>query len=131
MPVLVVENKDDAFYSAVGPYLANRGVAKEIGYHIYEDEKTKWILSHDSRGLVAFALFRVCGLSATVTACYTVPGQRRKGHMQRVIKAGCRHFSGTRIRATANANSLKLFLGLGFKKVRANGRFHVVELANA
>lgn len=131
MPIVIIENRDDSFYAMVGPYLANRQTAKEIGYHIYDDDKTRWVLSTANGKLRAFATVRVSGATATVTACYTVEQYRRKGVMKQLLQFAIAKIEHTKFRATANANSLQLFKSLGFKQVHKNGSFVVMELRNA
>lgn len=132
MRVTIVQSRDDQFYALVGPYLASREVAKEIGYHIYDDEKTKWVISTTNAGkLRAFALIRLAGKTATVTACYTVAQYRNKGAMKQLMQFAISQIEHEAFRATANANSHQLFKSLGFKQLRKNGRFFVMELRNA
>jgi predicted GNAT family acetyltransferase len=131
MPVKLIVEKDNEFYSLVGPYLASRSVAKEIGYHVYDDDKTQWVVSLDRNRLAAFALFRVVNGTATVTACYTVEQFRMQGVMRKLMQFAMLQIEVSKFRATANKNSLKMFKSLGFQKIRDNGSFSVMEICNA
>lgn len=131
MIVSKVKSKNKQFYAVVGPYLANRNVAKEIGYHIYDDENTEWFIALSGGELAAFANCRVSGNSVNICSCYTIEQFRLKGAMRSIVQYIKSEYQGKLLRVSANANSKPLFASEGFKVVRKNGSFTVMEHKNA
>lgn len=131
MVVSKVKTKSKSFYADIGPYLANREVSKEIGYHIYDDDKTDWFICRLGSELVAFANCRRASNSVTICSCYTLADHRRKGAMRAIVTAIKSEYAGTLLRVSANVNSRSLFSSEGFKRVRDNGAFTVMEFSNA
>lgn len=52
MPILKINNADLAFYSLLGPFLANRAVEKRIGYALYDDAAKDWFVATTESGAV-------------------------------------------------------------------------------
>lgn len=131
MTVQKVKTKGRAFYAELGPYLANRAVAKEIGYHIYDDDQTEWFTCYLGSDLVAFCNCRISAKTVSICSCYTLADHRKKGAMRAIVAAIKAEYAGTLLRVSANTNSKPLFVSEGFKKIRENGAFTVMEFANA
>ncbi|MFD3908834.1 hypothetical protein ACFXOL_21020 [Streptomyces californicus] len=69
----VMTNTDPDFYQVVGPYLANRVVAKSLGGPIWDDPGKIWIVRQDGAGNLAG--FIAVTDRGKVESLYTAPGR--------------------------------------------------------
>lgn len=72
MPELIeLTNADRAFYTTLGPYLANRDVIKTVGGPIWDDDTKTWFALKDKKhGVMGFAAVAVHGNRTTIESLY-------------------------------------------------------------
>ncbi len=115
-------NTDPGFYDAVGPFLAKRDVARDLGASVWDDSGKEWYVAV-SEGI---AIGMVALWRNTVCSFWVAP--RTRG--QTVGYALLRRLMAdvpaeTTLHATATDDSLDLFAAVGFTETRTRGRYHV------
>lgn len=75
-PILLT-NEDPAFYPLLGPFLANRVVAKAYGDRIWDDPGMTWAIARNSQGMViGFAALTPQRYGAKLCNDYVLPEYR-------------------------------------------------------
>lgn len=118
-----VTNNDDDFYTLIGPYLARRSIAKELGGNVWDDDGKVWY--------VALMDGKVCGFVAAlykqnkVTFCsdYILPEFRNAGIYNKLFATRLSDCKDNIIMATATPLSLNHYLNNGFVVTGARGRY--------
>lgn len=72
-------NLDRSFYPTMGPFLARREIAKEVGGHIWDDDNKRWYVAVEGRKVAGFAAARDGSARVTFQSAYTLPDYRRRG----------------------------------------------------
>lgn len=103
-------------YEMIGPWLGNRQIEKEIGYPVYNDPDTQWIVLDG----VGFCTYRMSG---HIDCLYVLPGARLQGNAAQMVRMALQAMSGKTIRVSANANSLPLFQSYGFSPTTGTKNF--------
>ena len=113
-------------YELIGRWLGNRQVEKEIGYPVYNDPETRWIVLDG----VGFLTYRESG---HIDCLYVEPAERMKGNAAQMVKMALEAMSGRcmAIRVSANENSFLLFQSFGFQAKRRTKNFMHMERRNA
>lgn len=112
-------------YELIGRWLGNRQVEKEIGYPVYNDPDTRWIVLDG----VGFCTYRESG---HIDCLYVEPGERLRGNATLMITLALKALAGcSLVRVSANANSSALFAGMGFSPKSATKNFLRMERRNA
>lgn len=85
MRIDVYRHGDDALWIAIGPFLCDRAVHKELGGPIYSTSTTTWLVARDaSARVVGFASLRNSGKTAWLDYAYVVPATRSRGVFERL-----------------------------------------------
>ena len=81
METHLMTNRDQEFYSTIGPFLSRREVVKEIGGPVWDDDGKLWIVAKVEGRVAGF-----CGIhKADLCSVYVVPGSRAKGVSKALI----------------------------------------------
>lgn len=121
--VKCITKRNKYFYQTIGPYLANRSVAKEIGYYIYDDVKQLWFFAYVDNEFAGFVTLQ--GNDCKVD--YVLPKFRKMGVHFALASERLKYCHG-KVRITCNNISKKTMLKLGFKEVRKTNNWTWLEL---
>ncbi len=127
MEIIILSNKDARFYQLMGPFLANRSVAKEIGYPIYDDDDKEWLLATEDGNVIGFCYRRVRGSSCTIGSCYVAVKERGKGLFGKLLRTAVKKFIGTVTLTTASHTMSFILFHEGFRATKTRGKFTVYE----
>ena len=109
------DSKD--FYRLMGPVFGSRGIAREVGIHIYDDADKEWIVAFDDLIFAGFASIR----GSLITDCYVRPEFRNAGVFTEILKRVMLDPKASS--ANCTAASLPAFLNAGFKIVSETKNF--------
>jgi hypothetical protein len=85
MRIDVYQHGDEGLWSALGPFLCDRAVHKELGGPIYSTAGTTWLVARDDAGqVIGFASLRTQGQALWLDYAYVVPTTRSKGVFARL-----------------------------------------------
>jgi len=121
--VKCISKRNIYFYKTIGPYLGNRAIEKEIGYHIYDDPKQLWFFAYVDNTFAGFVT--LSGNNCKVD--YVLPKYRKMGVHFALAKERLKYCHG-KVRITCNDASKKTMLKLGFKEVRKTYYWTWLEL---
>lgn len=112
-------------WNLIGPWLGNRRIEKEIGYPVYNDPMTSWLINPG----VAFLTYRVEGY---IDCLYVEPAHRLQGLATDLVwQVIARLCQCPIVRVSANANSRPMFLKMGFVITSGTKNFTRMERVNA
>lgn len=115
-------NTDPDFYAVVGPFLAKREVAKDLGSSVWDDPAKVWyvaVAEGVAIGMVAMWRHTVCSF-------WVAPRTRGQAVGYTLLRRLMADVPTEKtMRTTATAESLPLFEAVGFSETRARGRYHV------
>jgi len=117
-------NKDKKFYPTMGPFLARRGVEKEIGYPIYDDPDKVWLIARELSNVQGFCylLEKKKGIYQ-VGSCYVVEEYRQMGIFKTLLDEAMRGLSGKVQLTTRNPVLSKVLVDKGFSPGKSRGSF--------
>jgi GNAT superfamily N-acetyltransferase len=85
MRIDVYQHGNDSLWIALGPYLCDRAVHKELGSPIYSTTGMMWLVARNGAGrVIGFASLRAHGLATWLDYAYVVPTTRSKGVFARL-----------------------------------------------
>lgn len=120
-------NQDGRFYDLVGPLLAQRAIAKEVGSPLWDDAQKVWHVavtqSDEVIGLIAFDSSK-----QNICSFYVEPKSRGKLVGQALIHSVIQDAEFP-VSVVASENAKELFLLNGFREVGQRGRFSIMELS--
>ncbi len=117
-------NADPDFYPTVGPFLAKREIAGELGSAVWDDPGKLWYIAvsdGEAIGMVAYWHKTVCSF-------WVAP--RTRGLSVGYALLRCLMADApveATLSTTATDESVGLFESVGFAKTRLRGRYHVCE----
>lgn len=122
-------NRDRGFYPLMGPFLSRRGIVKELGGPIWDDDAKTWWVALYGRAVAGFAAARDDGHAKPVLfqSAYVLPERRRRGVYRMLFTARDAGYAGRLARAVCTDASLPLFLAHGFVVVRRRGSYTEVR----
>jgi predicted GNAT family acetyltransferase len=123
-------NTSPSFYKTLGPFLARRHIAKEVGGPIWDDDGKQWWAALIGGEVAGFAAARDDERHVTFQSAYVLPEHRKQGIYRTLFYARMEAFEGCTIRAVCTAASLPLFLGNSFTVARQRGSFTEVTHAS-
>lgn len=122
--IICITNKDQCFYSMMGPFLARREVEKEIGYQIYDDDDKEWFIALDDCAIVGFCYRHEKPKGAyQIGSCYIVKEHRHKGIFQKLIEEATTGITGNVFLTTNNPVMQEILLKNGFAELGQRGSF--------
>ena len=127
--IRVIDHDEPDFYPLIGPFLARREIALEVGSPLWDEPGKHW--------LVALRDGRVVGLCAwlrqrhhvRLLSAYVVPEYRRQGVYAALFASRLEAVGAIDLRSTVTPASLGTFLRAGFRIDRRRGRYAFVHRA--
>lgn len=130
MKTIRLTNADPEFYRLLGPFLARRDVAREVGAPLWDEDGKAWVVITGDDGHVAAFGAIVSGKGhVRFTSDYVLPAHRSKGLHRRLIRERLKATEGTPAVAVCSPKGLRAYLAEGFEPVRERGRFTEVRRA--
>lgn len=130
MKVIGMTNADPRFYPLLGPFLARREVAREVGAPLWDDDGKAWVVITGDDGAVAgFGAIVSRKGHARFTSDYVLPGCRGRGLHRRLVRERLKATEGTPAIAVCTGDGLRAYLAEGFAPARERGRFTEVRRA--
>lgn len=128
-------NTDSNFYQLLGPFLAQRSIAKELGGPLWDDSDLRWFIALDHNQVVGFCALRVGGGAAEFKHAYVLPTHRKIGVYKLLFEARFNslkliHAVGTtvRIRSVVGHNAREVYRKFGFTERRRTKNFLIMDL---
>ncbi len=124
MDIVCINNKDNRFYSLMGPFLARRKIEKEIGYKIYDDDDKEWFVALEGNAVAGFC-YRTEKPKETfqIGSCYTVEEYRRKEVFKRLLTQAIKCKAKCINMTTRNVILKETLLKNGFSEIGKIGSF--------
>lgn len=118
--------------AALGSFFGRRDLEREMGAPLHNAPGKRWWVAFHDGAVVGF-----CGLDDTrrsvrLVSAYVVPEARERGVYDRLFHARlsvARRLAPV-IRSTCTDASRGTFARYGFRRVRRNGAYHVMEMRN-
>lgn len=116
------------FYTLLGPYLARREIAKELGGPIWDDDGTEWFVALRGRTVLGFCALLQRGARAELRSSYVLPEHRRSGVYRQLFEARMGAIRApAKARSVVRREALPVFRDHGFRVSKKTKHFHVVE----
>lgn len=126
LKIVEPEHRGDSFYALMGRFFMDNDVRKEMPYLKDEDDKV-WVLAFDGKTCVGFSALRTIPKGHELCSLYVVPEYRRTGVARIMIESRLDWTSrDPLVRVVCNADTLPIYLELGFKKVAMRGKAYTV-----
>lgn len=110
-------------YPTVGPFLAKRAIAKELGGPIYDDDGKMWFLARENGVVVGFATLLLKGSILHLEEVYVLPTHRYNGIHTRLIDERLKYCPpGSTVQVLVNASSIDQYKARGFTEKRKRGK---------
>lgn len=124
MQIVRLTNRDIEFYITLGPYLARRGIEKDVGYKIYDDDNKEWFVAFVDDELAGFCYLQAIGKAGyQIGSCYVRGKYRDKGVIKRLLAEAITGLTGT-VQITTKSKTLqKVITDMGFVTVGQRGSF--------
>lgn len=126
LEIVSMMNKHPDFYRLVGPFLARREIAKEIGtpYEPFWDEDEKiWFLALHNKQVIGLATMLPKSYGFLFCEAYVLPAYRKQGIHTQLIDARIAHCPhGSTIQVLACATSIKQYEQRDFTVKRQRGK---------
>src|SRR5262245_3411069 len=84
-------NRDSDFYQIMGPYLARRAIAKDLGDPIWDDDDKEWFIALDDSAVIGFASLRQQGPKTTFANDWVAPDHRDRDVYRHLLAARLKH----------------------------------------
>jgi GNAT superfamily N-acetyltransferase len=121
-------NESRGFYALLGPYLARRSIAKELGGMTWDDDGLEWFVATRGTQLLGFCALRQSNGKAELRSSYVLPKHRRAGVYRLLFLARLAAIRRpARARSVVHAEAVPTFLANGFSEMRRTKNFHVME----
>ncbi len=122
-------NRDADFYPLMGPFLANRKVAAELGMPAWDDPGKRWYVAVQNGAVAGFAGVTVVKTSIHFCSAWVSPEKRAGGIYAALLKARLADYATQRLSATATELSKAALERNGFRLVRPKGKYFEMERA--
>jgi len=123
MKIIRRTNRDEGFYTLLGPFLARRDVEREIGYKIYDDDGKVWLIAMENEKIIGFCYLWEKPNRYQVGSCYVLEGRRQKGVFRKLLSAATKNIKGNVTLTTKNKNLKDMLLKEGFTAKQLRGSF--------
>lgn len=122
----VMTNTDPDFYPVMGPYLANRTVAKSLGGPIWDDQGKTWTVRLDEIGhVLGFVAITARG---KIESLYTLPGRDRL--RTALVKAAVKAAGDRELTAVVSHSRVAAYTAAGFTETSHTANFtHMIRPA--
>ena len=128
LTIRTMTNKSRGFYALMGPLLARREIAAELGGPTWDDDGVRWFVAMRGRHVVGFCALHQRGARADLRSSYVLPKHRRGGVYRQLFDA---RFAAivrpARARSVVRAEAVPVFQAHGFRRTRATKNFSVME----
>lgn len=116
------------FYALLGPFLARRDIAKELGGPIWDDDGTQWFVALREGVVLGFCALHQRGERAGLRSSYVLPEHRRSGVYRQLFEARLAAIQApARARSVVHKEAVPVFRAHGFKEARRTKNFYVME----
>lgn len=116
-------NTTPGFYQRLGPFLARREIARELGSPIWDDDDLTWLVVAERGDVLGFCALRERRDATELRSVYVTPMNRNRGVFATLVSA-----AGRPLRATVPNASVDAYLSLGFRPYRALKHYQRLEL---
>lgn len=126
--IIKLTNQDKDFYNFVGPFLANRKIAKEMGTPLWDDDEKVWFVAvKDGEGIAtcAYTLNKKKD-KATLRSSYVKEEYREHGLYHKMFKIRLEALKKLKVKevvGTATAKSKPIYEQFGFKFDIPKGKY--------
>lgn len=127
--IKTMTNKRRGFYKLMGPFLARREIAKELGGPIWDDDDVLWFVAvRGGDEVLGFCALRQRDGKAELRSSYVLPEHRRGGTYRRLFEERLEAIQRpAHARAVVHAEAVPVFRAHGFRQTRSTKNFHVME----
>lgn len=126
LEIITMTNNHPEFYRLIGPFLARREIAKELGspYEPFWDEDDKlWFVAMQAGMVVGLASLLPKPYGFLFCEAYVVPAFRKQGIHSRLVEARLAHCpQGATVQVLACEISIKQYERRGFTIKRKRGK---------
>lgn len=132
--ILQMTNKSPKFYSTMGPFLARREIAKELGAPTWDDDGLTWFVAKrfvPRRGSVVlgFCALRQADGKAELRSSYVLPKFRKGGVYAALFEARLAAIvAPCAARSVVRDTAVVVFKKHGFRETKRTKNFHTMEL---
>ena len=120
-------HSDPHFYQILGPYLAQRSIAKELGGPIRDDDGKVWVVALDQGVVQGFCAYYLRRETAVLCSAYVRPAYRKQGLYQTLFRHRLTAIGPRRMVSTVTGASVSTFRRFGFQEVRRRGRYTLMQ----
>jgi GNAT superfamily N-acetyltransferase len=126
-------NKTPKFYSTLGPFLARREIAKELGSPTWDDDGLTWFVAkrfvaRKGSVVLGFCALDQDGEKAELRSSYVRPEYRKDGVYTALFEARIAAIQKPcRIRSVVRAAAVPVFKKHGFRETKKTKNFHTME----
>jgi GNAT superfamily N-acetyltransferase len=120
-------SKDPRFYPLLGPYLARRDVARELGGRPWDDPGKQWWAVTAADEAAGFAAAVAGPDQVWLCSAYVLPSWRGQGLHSILVAARLGSFPGSVLEAVCTPAGLRAYRSAGFTETSVKGRFTVVR----
>jgi GNAT superfamily N-acetyltransferase len=128
--IIRMTNADPRFYHLVGPFLARRAIAKELGGPLWDEDAMRWFIAvgRDQR-VYGFGVLREVARVIWFDNTYVLPEWRGRGVYRALLSARLAVCPpGSVVRAVATSKSIAALQRRGFTVRRQRGQWSELEL---
>lgn len=131
--ILPMTNKTPKFYSTLGPFLAKREIAKELGSPTWDDDGVQWFVAkrfvaRKGSIVLGFCALKQDGDKAELRSSYVRPEYRNEGVYTALFEARLAAIQKpARARSVVHAAAVPTFKKHRFVETRTTKNFHVME----
>lgn len=137
--IVAMTNSHPDFYRLIGPFLAKRSIAKEIGGTlldgvIWDDDEKQWFVALQDGAVAGFATMLPPNTAQTILFCeaYVLPEYRDHGLYTRLLDERLAHCPAEcSIRILVHPPLLSFYEAKGFVRKRDRGKFFVEMVREA
>jgi GNAT superfamily N-acetyltransferase len=129
--IVKMTNKEEGFYSMMGPFFGSRKVAKELGMPLWDDDRI-WIIILDEGKVIGFCSFVIhkSRKKATLKSGYVLDEYRGQGIYNALFKARMNiliDLGVEKLISTTTEKSRKTHERFGFTHTINKGKYRVYE----
>jgi hypothetical protein len=122
-------NQSRGFYALLGPHLARREIAKELGGMTWDDDDAVWFVATRGPDVLGFCALRQANGKAELRSSYVLPSHRRTSIYRYLFAARLAAVTRpARVRSVVRAEAVPVFVANGFSEIKATKNFHVMEI---
>jgi ribosomal protein S18 acetylase RimI-like enzyme len=121
----VITNQDADFYQMLGPFLSRRGIVKEIGGPVWDDDDRMWSIYERDGHIIGFCGFK----PGHIGPVYVLPDERGEGFGKAVMLHALTQISG-KVKVIAINTSVGFYEKLGFATISKSKNFTRMERNN-